>query len=158
MTIFTLSLKDAKSQKCSFTIPLAQMTALNHDQLITDANLVANLALAVTTAAESGNQMTHSINQNPAYVRPTSGYANREAQVVFSLKGATTGKIYTSSLPAPDLDKWPFNTDGKELYNAPFSGLQADVQLLIDGLENHYKGIGEEAVTVESFRFVGRNL
>lgn len=158
MTTFTLSLNDAKSQKCSFAIDMAQMTAANHDQLITDASNMADLALAVSAAAETGNTMLHSSTPNSTYVRPTSGYANRENAVVIEMQGAVTGKKYTATLPAPDLDQWPFNADGKEIYDAPFSGLDVDVQLFIDGLEAYYKGEDDEAVTVKRFRFVGRNL
>lgn len=158
MTVFTLTMNDAKSQQCSFTLPMTQMTAANHDTLITNASLVADLVLAVSAAAETGNAMNHSVTKNAAYTRPTSGYANRENAVIVSLLGDTSGKTYSVSIPAPDMDKWPFNVDGKEIYDAPFSGLHVDVQLVIDALNAHFRGNDEETATVTRFRFVGRNL
>lgn len=158
MTVYTVSLKDAKSQPCSVSLPMTQMTAANHDTVITNAGLFKALVLNVIEANEYSEQVTHSITKNASYTRPTSGYANRENKVAFTLQGDTTGKLYNFEIPAPDMDQWPFNTDGKEIYDAPFSGLDTDVQLLIDGIEDYFSGDNGETVTVIRFRFVGRNL
>lgn len=158
-SIFTASLKDAKSQPCSVGIPTAPITAANIVAVLAGMSAFETAALAVTDAALYSSQVTLSITKNGSYARPTSGYANREAKVVMTITGEDTGNLYTLELPAPDLDIWPFNTDGKEIYYAPFLTLPSVVNDFIAAIENIGAfGVNMETGVVSQFRFVGRNL
>lgn len=154
-----LSYIDNSKERSTFAVPIAAITAVNHDtQVAAVAALQADADLC-TLGAPSKLSIVHS-DVDYVYTVPTDVNANREVGVTFTLQGATNPKNKVRvTLPAPDLAKFPFVTAQSDIVEAPFSGLHADLSGLVTELENIVvHPVTEEAMTVQRMEKVGRNL
>lgn len=150
---------DNSKERTSFSVPIAEITAANHDtQVAAVAALQADIDL-LTLAAPAKKSITHS-DVDYVYTVPTDEYANREAGVMFTLQGAVNPKNKVRvTLGAPDLSKFPFVTAQSDIVEVPFGTIHADLSGAITELENVVvHPISGEAMTVQRMEKVGRNL
>lgn len=155
----TMTFVDNSAERSAFAVPIADIDATNHDtQMAAVAALQGDVELC-SLAPLAKRTVTHSSVDYPFTV-PTNAYANRETAVVFTMVGDTepSNKVRVS-LPAPDLDKFPFIAAQSDIVNAPFSGLHADLASLIVELENTVKHpVTGEDMSVSRLEKIGRNL
>lgn len=159
MTTASFTFVDNSKERTTFSVPIADMDAANHDtQVAAVAALQADVE-ALTLGALGKRTITHS-SLDYAYTIPTSAYANRESGVAFTMKGAVEPSNQVRvTLGAPDLDKFPFVAAQSDIVSAPFSGLHADLAGLITELENIVvHPVTGEAMTVDRMEKIGRNL
>lgn len=146
-------------KRTTFSVPVAQITAANHDAVAIQAADIQTEIEDLTLGALAKRTVTHS-NLDYVYTLPTNPYATRDTSVQFTLSGAVepSNKVRVS-LGAPDLSKFPFVALQSEVANAPFSNLHADLTAAITVLEGAVlHPATEEAMTVTKMELIGRNL
>lgn len=87
---------------------------------------------------------------------PASHYAQRESKLLIRYRGATSGKLFTVTLPTVDLAKLTFVPGGKDAVDITTG---AEMIALVTAIETigRTPDSDTETITVESAQFVGRN-
>jgi len=90
--------------------------------------------------------------------KPTDTEANREVGVRFVLKDPLGNKT-SVTLGGPIMAKFPFASQGVDIIQLPYAGLDADVATFVGLLQSHaihpISGLGLTGVSIEK---IGRNL
>ncbi len=148
----TYQITDYSNEKSSFSV--TSVTA-NAGNLAAQQTLAANLAAAVddlTIGELTKQQMALVILDTPAI--PTSPYAQRELKWLVQYQGATSGKLFSTEIAAPDItDNVVINTDVADLASTDWDAFKTAFEAYVKSPDN-----GTEAVTVVGARLVGRNI
>lgn len=150
---------DNSKERTTFSVPVPEIDALNHD---TEITLIGNLQTAMdalTLGAPAKRSIVHS-DVDYVYTVPTDVNANREVGVMFTLQGTSEPKNKVrATIGAPDLADFPFVAAQSDIVEAPFSGLSADLTAAIAAMEAVIvHPVSGETMTVQRMEKIGRNL
>lgn len=155
-TRLTFGIADNNNEIGSFAYNVENATDGASFEAAADARADMSLVIA---ALSLGVLQTTNIGVNDVLTRDrsTETYAVREVAVRFVMVDADGNQV-VSSLPAPDLSKFPFNAIGQDSTPVPYTGMHSDVGLMISALEaDAIHPITGNALTVIRLDFVGRN-
>lgn len=142
-----------------FGVPIAAITAVNHDGQVTIADNIQSAADVCTEMAPNSRSMKHSDVTYVATI-PADESATRKRGVTLTLRGDTNPKNKVRvTLPGADMSKFPFEAAQSDVVEAPFSGLHIDLTALITALDaGVVHPVSEESMSVYRLEHVGRNL
>jgi len=148
----TFQITDYSNEKSSFGIVSVTGNAGNLTAQETAAAAVAaavaNLSIGVLS------KETYAILLVDAPGIPTNPYAQRELKWLVQYQGATSGKLFSLEIAAPDVtDNVVVNSDVADLGSADWLAFISAFEAFAKSPDN-----GTEAVTVVGARLVGRNL
>ena len=155
-TRLTFGIADNNNEIGSFAYNVENATDGPSFETAVDARGDMSILIA---ALSLGVLQTTNIGVNDVYTRDrsTETYAVREVAVRFVMVD-NDGNQVVSSLPAPDLSKFPFAAIGQDTTPVPYAGMDADVGLMIAALERDaIHPITGGNLTVIRLDFVGRN-
>lgn len=124
---------------------------------VTSANYDAELVLvdALRTALEAvtlGNrsrQVVKALDNEISSAAAGSAFAQREIKWLVTMVGDSSGDIYRREIPTADLTFLALN--GEDM------AAGTERTDLVDALEDLFRGDGDETVTVDTIKFVGRS-
>lgn len=144
----TFTVIDYGLETSSASFPLADFTAANYDAQIALVDALYTAIDGVSLGNIGGRRVLaedFDLSSAPA----GSAYAQRENKWLVSMTGDTSGKLYQRTIPCADLSLLEVN--GEDMA----AGAQRTA--LVAAIEAAFNGDGDETVTVNTIRFVGRN-
>lgn len=143
---------DFSNEKSSFDVTSITANAGNLAAQQTAAALLTDAIDDLTIGELTKQYMTLKIVDTPAI--PTNPYAQREMKWLVYYVGATSGKIFTIEIAAPDItDNVVGNSDTADLASTDWAAFVTAFESYARSPEN-----GTELVTVLKAKLVGRNI
>jgi len=147
-----IQITDYSNEKSSFGVTSVTANAGNLAAQQTLAAALVGAVEALTIGEVTKQSMNLVILDAPAI--PTSPFAQREMKWLVQYQGATSGKIFTVEIAAPDItDNVAPNTDIADLSSTDWAAFVAAFEAYVKSPDN-----GTEAVTVIKAKLVGRNI
>lgn len=144
-----ITLIDYDGEKSSFTW---QGKDIDETNLVAENALIGAMTAAIN-AVSLGNYAARRFNIEDLTVSSAfagSAFAQREIKWLVTMVGVTSGKTYQRTIPMADLALLEPNTEDMVVAGGR--------DVLDPAIENIFRGDGGELVTVQSVKFVGRNL